>query len=290
MTCREDLEFIFSHESGLFLLLPATDHSGIVVRPMSISAPIMGVMPPSVLPALSLQKSARATRVLVVDDHPGFRLGVVEMLYDIDGFEVCGEAGDSTTAMASFRDLEPDLVVMDISLPGRDGIEVTKMMLAERPHTTVLVLTMHDELFYGLRALKAGAYGYLRKDDTLTQLADAIRLTASRTHYVSPKLLAHLVKKLAHTPTMEVEGKPAIQGLSDREMEVFHWLAKGLGTRQIATQLGLSIKTIETHRAHIKSKLRMPTAESIVKLAREWHELDEQSCALERNGNGQQVG
>ncbi|WP_218280812.1 response regulator transcription factor [Verrucomicrobium spinosum] len=246
-------------------------------------------MPPSVLPALSLQKSARATRVLVVDDHPGFRLGVVEMLHDIDGFEVCGEAGDSTTAIASFRDLEPDLVVMDISLPGRDGIEVTKMMLAERPHTTVLVLTMHDELFYGLRALKAGAYGYLRKDDTLTQLADAVRHTANRTHYVSPRLLAQLINKLAHTPTVDEEGKPAIQGLSDREMEVFHWLAKGLGTRQIATQLCLSIKTIETHRAHIKSKLRMPTAQSIVKLAREWHELDERSSSLKRNGSCQQA-
>lgn len=242
-------------------------------------------MPASVLPAAAAQKSARTSRVLVVDDHPGFRLGVVEMLHDIEGFEVCGEAADSASAMDSFRDLQPDLVVMDISLPGRDGIEVTKMMLAERPLTSVLVLTMHDELFYGLRALKAGAYGYLRKDDTLSQLADAIRHTASRIHYVSPKLLAHLVTKLSHTATVEPEGKQGIQGLSDREMEVFHWLAKGLSTRQIAMQLGLSVKTIETHRAHIKSKLRMPTSESIVQLAREWHELDEQSCALAHAGN-----
>lgn len=255
------------------------------VRPISTLAAIPRDMSSSVLPATCSQESTRTSRVLVVDDHPGFRLGVVEMLRDIEGFEVCGEAGDSASAMDSFRDLEPDLVVMDISLPGRDGIEVTKMMLAERPDTSVLVLTMHDELFYGLRALKAGAYGYLRKDDTLTQLADALRHTAKRTHYVSPKLLAHLVKKLSHTPTVEPEGKPGIQGLSDREMEVFHWLAKGLGTRQIAGQLGLSIKTIETHRAHIKRKLRMPSSEAIVKLAREWQELDEQSCPMEPDAN-----
>ncbi|HSJ01121.1 MAG: response regulator, partial [Verrucomicrobium sp.] len=189
--------------------------------------------------------------------------------------EVCGEAADSSSAMEAFRNLHPDVVVMDISLPGRDGIELTKMMRAESPRATVLIVSMHDELLYGLRALRAGAYGYLKKSDAITHLADAVRHVVRKEYYLSPKLKAHVVHQVVHAQESTALEQGQLPSLSDREMEVFQWLGRGLGTRQIAEQLGLSIKTIETHRAHIKTKLNLDTADEMVKLAREWQEMDE---------------
>lgn len=214
------------------------------------------------------------SRILVVDDHPDFRYGLMELINGMAIAEVCGEADDACSALAAFRSLKPDLVLLDISLPGRDGIELTKMMKAESPRIPILIVSMHDEAFYGLRALRAGACGYLRKDDSLDHLEDAIEHALRQDYYLSPRLKRHLIQQFLQSngPTTE---NYTLQGLSDREMEVFHWLGKGLGTRQIADRLGLSVKTIETHRAHIKTKLSLDTAEDMVKLAREWKELGE---------------
>lgn len=107
----------------------------------------------------------RCLKVLVVDDHPAFRFGIVRLLKQLEGVEACGEAGDGIEALEVFRKQQPDIVLMDISLPGRDGVELTKMMLSENPKVTVLVVSMHDESNYALRALRAGAKGYLRKDE-----------------------------------------------------------------------------------------------------------------------------
>ena len=109
-------------------------------------------------------------KVLVVDDHPAFRYGIIRLLKQVGGVEVCGEAGDGMEALEAFRRCRPDIVLMDISLPGQDGVELTKMMLSENPKLTVLVVSMHDESNYALRALRAGAKGYLRKDESLTEL------------------------------------------------------------------------------------------------------------------------
>ncbi|WP_051946088.1 response regulator transcription factor [Verrucomicrobium sp. BvORR106] len=228
----------------------------------------------SLEPPQSVINAPTKSRILVVDDHPAFRFGLRELISDMAMAEVCGEAEDAATALAAFRELKPDLVLLDISLPGRDGIELTKMMKAEAPRTPILIVSMHDEAFYGLRALRAGACGYLRKDDSLDQLEDAIEHALRQDYYLSPRLKRHLIQQF-----LQNNGQPqesyTLQGLSDREMEVFHWLGKGLGTRQIADRLGLSVKTIETHRAHIKTKLSLESAEDMVKLAREWKLLGE---------------
>jgi DNA-binding NarL/FixJ family response regulator len=232
----------------------------------------------------SLAATGVRTRVLVVDDHPTFRYGVIELINRMgSGVEVCGEAGDGPSALEAFRTLQPDLVVMDISLPGRDGIEITKMMRAESPRAAVLILSMHDEALYGLRALRAGARGYLRKDDALTHLADAMRHAVRNDYYLSPKLKTHLIQRVMSQDERFNEDS-AVQGLSDREMEVFQWLGKGLGTRQIAERLGLSVKTIETHRAHIKTKLCVESSDNMVKLARDWLAMGEGVPPLEAAG------
>lgn len=222
-------------------------------------------------------------RVLVVDDHPAFRFGLVELISGMATAEVCGEAGDANSALAAFRALKPDLVLLDITLPGRDGIELTKMIKAEAPRTPVLILSMHDEAFYGLRALRAGACGYLKKDESLCQLEDAIMHAVRQDYYLSQRLKRHLVQQFLQSAAPSTDSY-TLQGLSDREMEVFYWLGKGLGTRQIADRLGLSVKTIETHRAHIKTKLSLDSADDMVKLARQWKELGEKPLA--KTGSG----
>ncbi|WP_009961252.1 response regulator transcription factor [Verrucomicrobium spinosum] len=179
------------------------------------------------------------SRILVVDDHPAFRYGLMELISNMSSAEVCGEADDAFSALAAFRSLKPDLVLLDISLPGRDGIELTKMMKAESPRTPILIVSMHNEAFYGLRALRAGACGYLRKDDSLAHLEDAIEHALRQDYYLSPRLKRHLIQQFLQSSAPTTESF-TLQGLSDREMEVFHWLGKGLSTRQIADRLGLS--------------------------------------------------
>jgi DNA-binding NarL/FixJ family response regulator len=211
-------------------------------------------------------------KVLVVDDHPTFRYGLIRLLKQVGEVEVCGEASDGMEALEAFRKYKPDIVLMDISLPGRDGVEITKMMLSEDPKVTVLVVSMHDETNYALRALRAGAKGYLRKDESLTELASALRRVTSNGLYVSQKFCDRLIFKAVHSG--EELGDSYLKLLSDRELEVFRALGQGLGTREIAEKLGLSIKTIETHRAHIKRKLRTEDGEDMVKLAKDMHLLN----------------
>lgn len=230
----------------------------------------------------NLDKSGAETprgriRILIVDDHPAFRYGLRHLIGKLDDAEVCGEADDAPSALKAFRELEPDLVLMDISLPSMNGIELTKMMRSERRDLPVLILSMHDESFYGIRALRAGARGYMRKDYAIKDLAEAVRCTARNDYYLSRRFQNQLIYKaihLHHDGSGGEEDGTLLQNLSDREMEVFQWLGQGFGTRQIAEKLGLSIKTVETHRAHIKSKLSLSSAEDMVQLAKEWVSLE----------------
>ncbi|RBP48162.1 LuxR family two component transcriptional regulator [Roseimicrobium gellanilyticum] len=212
-------------------------------------------------------------KVLIVDDHPAFRYGMVRLLKQLGGFEVSGEAGDGMTALEIFRRTKPDIVLMDISLPGCDGVELTKMMLSEEPGLTVLVVSMYDESNYALRALRAGAKGYLRKDESITELGTALQRISSHGLYVSQRFSDRLVFKAIHSG--EDLGDSYLRMLSDRELEVFRAIGQGLGTREIAERLCLSIKTIETHRAHIKRKLRAEDSNEVVKLARDLQNLKE---------------
>lgn len=210
-------------------------------------------------------------KVLVVDDHPAFRYGIIRLLRQVSEVEVCGEAGDGMEALEAFRRAKPDIVLMDISLPGRDGVEITKMMLSEDPKVTVLVVSMHDETNYALRALRAGAKGYLRKDESIAELASALRRITSNGLYVSQRFSDRLIFKAIHSG--EDLGDSYLKLLSDRELEVFRAMGQGLGTREIAEKLKLSVKTIETHRAHIKRKLRVEDGNDMVKLARDMQQL-----------------
>lgn len=212
-------------------------------------------------------------KVLLVDDHPAFRFGMIRLLKQLSQFEVCGEAGDGQSALEIFRRTKPDIVLMDISLPGRDGVELTKMMLSEDPKLTVLVVSMHDESNYALRALRAGAKGYLRKDESLTELETALRRIATHGLYVSQRFSDRLVFKAIQSG--EELGDSYLRMLSDRELEVFRAIGQGMGTREIADKLCLSVKTIETHRAHIKRKLQAEDGSEVVKLARDLQNLNE---------------
>lgn len=209
-------------------------------------------------------------RLLVVDDHPAFRLGLVIMLRKAAGMEVCGEAGDSQSALRALRTLKPDVVILDIGLPGIDGLELTKMIRAEDPRVSVVVYSMHDESVYALRSLRAGACGYLRKDAPIGDLIDALNTTRRKGLYLSKTYSTQLISDSIFGAS--TDSNTGLNSLSDREMEVFKWLGKGLGTRKIADKLGLSIKTVEAHRAHLKDKLCAADSQDTVRMAREWSE------------------
>ncbi|WP_166442708.1 response regulator transcription factor [Phragmitibacter flavus] len=204
-----------------------------------------------------------------MDDHPVFRHGIRQLVNRMDDAEICGEAGDAPTALDAFRRLHPDLILLDIGLPGMNGIELIKMVKSEQNSMPVLVLSMHDEAIYGLGALRAGAKGYLRKDDALDHLNEALHTTAKNRYYLGRRFLSHVVREAIRCED-EKDNSHDIKGLTDREIEVFDLLGSGLGTRQIASKLGLSVKTIESHCARIKEKLLLHSAAQLVALAKDW--------------------
>jgi DNA-binding NarL/FixJ family response regulator len=189
-------------------------------------------------------------------------------LGDLDDFVVVGEASTSQAALEAMRGLQPDVAILDISLPGSDGIELIKLMLAEQPKLIVLVISMHEETLYALRALRAGAKGYVMKQDTTTHVVEALRKVISGGIYVSSRFAERLVFQAINASQWDL-GSP-VDKLSDRELEVLRLFGRGLGTRKVADMLHLSVKTIETHRSHIKEKLGFKTAEELVQFANDW--------------------
>lgn len=208
------------------------------------------------------------TEVLLVDDHPTFRQGLKSIVAQEEQFHVCGEAENAADAIAKFRALRPDIVVVDVSLPGMNGIELTKMIVAESPKTPILVLSMHDESLYALRALKAGAKGYIMKIEAMKSIGTALRRVADGKTYVSPIFGEQLIFKAIQSVN-DGMGSP-VDVLSDRELEVLEKLGRGMSTRLIAEEMHLSPKTIETHRAHIKEKLMFKDATSMLRFAVDW--------------------
>ena len=203
-----------------------------------------------------------------MDDHPVFRHGISALINAESDLEVCGEASSSPTALDAMRTLSPDVALLDISLPGTNGIELIKLMKAEQPKLPLLMLSMHDESLYALRALKAGALGYVMKAEALTHVLDALRKVLRGEIYVSPRLSERLIFQAIQTAEGG-SGSP-VDRLSDRELEVLELLGRGFGTKEIAGELHLSVKTIETHRAHIKEKLGFRDAGEMVRFAIDW--------------------
>lgn len=211
---------------------------------------------------------AEAKRIVIVDDHPLFRKGLEQLINSGDSFAVCGEAGSAAEAMSEIRKVKPDLVIVDISLPGANGIELIKNVRAEFPKLLILVLSMHDESLYGLRALRAGAQGYVMKQEALSNVVNAIQELFAGRPYLSPAMSAKLITNFVQSSG---EGQAsATDRLSDREIEILELLGKGGEVREIAKALHISPKTVETHRAHIKEKLKLTNARQVTRFAVQW--------------------
>jgi DNA-binding NarL/FixJ family response regulator len=209
-----------------------------------------------------------AKRIVIVDDHPLFRKGLEQLIHSDGPFAVCGEAGNASEAMDMIRKLDPDLAIVDLSLPGANGIELIKNIRAEFPKLPILVLSMHDESLYAVRALRAGANGYVMKHEAMANVVQAIHEVFSGRPYLSPAMAAQVITKFAHGTT---EGEAeATARLSDRELEILELIGKGKDVRQIAKLLHLSPKTVETHRAHIKEKLQLKNARDVARFAVQW--------------------
>ena len=210
------------------------------------------------------------TRVYVADDHAMVRRGLAAMIALETDMELCGEAEDCATATSEIGKLVPDVVIVDISLRGNSGIELIKNIKALDPKIHMVVLSVHDESVYALRVLKAGAKGYVMKQDIASRVIDAIRKVRKGQMYVSERVASQMLNRLVKG--QEEEGDSPVAGLSDRELEVATLIGSGLATREIAARLHVSVKTVETHRAHIKTKANLNTATQLVQFCVRWVE------------------
>lgn len=207
-------------------------------------------------------------RILIVDDHPIVRQGIRALLEQQPDLVVCAEAESAGEALQALQKHKPDLVIVDISLKGHDGIELTKWIRGQDKNLPVLILSMHDENLYAERALRAGANGYLMKAEVGDNIIAAVRKVISGEIYLSEKMRQTFLHEITGRG-LPPEQSP-LDVLSDRELEVFRLIGQGHSTREIAKMLHLSIKTIETYRAHIKEKLGITTASQLVRTAIRW--------------------
>ena len=201
-------------------------------------------------------------RVLIVDDHAVVRAGLRKVLESEPDIEVVGEAGDAQNAVFQTRTTKPDVILMDVVMPGKTGIEAIPEVLHDAPEVKVLILSMQDDPRYVREAFEAGAVGYVLKEAADTELVAAVREVAAGGRYVHPTLGARLV-----TADAEEQKRAAEDPLSDRESAVLRLLALGHTNQEIASQLYISVRTAETHRAHIMQKLRITTRAELVRYA-----------------------
>lgn len=210
------------------------------------------------------------TRLLILDDHPMMREGLAQLINHEPDLIVCGEAGTGAECVEMVGKLKPDLLLADISLPDKSGIEVIKDTLALHPEVPVLVISMHDETLYAERILRAGARGYVMKQEGGQKLMAAIRRVLAGQIYVSEKISEKILKSFSGRP--DSTPQRSMENLSDREFEVLQLLGDGKGTSEIARQLHLSTKTVEAHRANLKRKLNLKTGPELVRYAVRWVE------------------
>ena len=212
--------------------------------------------------------SKKSARILIVDDHPIVREGLVAVLSNKPGLEICGQASTIAEALTLIDSKHPDLAIIDISLPDGSGLDLIKRIKARNVPTKMLVMSMSDESLYAERALRAGAMGFLHKQEAREKLLDAIRLILDGEIFVSPAINNRLLQQV-------MAGKKPLQqsplsALSDRELEVFELVGQGLTSGEIAHRLHLGIKTVETHRQRIKGKLELRTGAELVRHATQW--------------------
>ncbi|HVT73435.1 MAG TPA: response regulator transcription factor [Lacunisphaera sp.] len=209
-------------------------------------------------------------RILIVDDHPFMRAGLAQLIDRQADMQVCGEAGHPAEALKELERAPADLVLTDISMPGRSGLEFIKDLLAVRPGLPVLVISMHDEAIYAERVLRAGARGYIMKEAGGENLLAALRRVLGGDVYLSPAMSARVLENLSGRRPRG--SNSPIEKLSDREFEIFQLIGQGRSTRDIAEQLHLSPKTVDVHRSHIKEKLGLRDATALVRHAVRWTE------------------
>jgi DNA-binding NarL/FixJ family response regulator len=211
---------------------------------------------------------ANKMRIIIVDDHPVVRDGLTTIINHEQDLNVCGQADDAFEALRAIAELKPDVVIVDVFLKNSDGIELTKNIKAKNPKLPVIVLSVHDESVYAERALRAGARAYLMKDAASENIIKAIRTVLNGEIYVSNEISKKFLHKIAGDKAGTT--KTPIENLSDREFEIFRLISKGYKASQIAKQLHLSVKTIETYRLRIKEKLNLPNAAELLQYSIKW--------------------
>ena len=213
---------------------------------------------------------SKKKRVYIVDDHPLMRKGMVMTLKADVEFDVCGQAESAEDALNEILELKPDAAVIDISLPGMNGIELVKNLLHQLPDLKILIVSRHDEELYAERALRAGAKGYLMKLEAGEVLVSAVRQIMNGGIYLSDKIGNKLLMKLTSGKSSKSDNP--LDLLSDRELEVFELTGQGHSTRDIGEKLHISVKTVESHRANIKEKLQIDSANELMRHAVRWVE------------------
>lgn len=211
---------------------------------------------------------AARTRIFMVEDHAVFRQGLTWIVEQEPGFEVCGSAAEGHEALARLKALKPELVIVDIGLPGMGGIELTRRIREQFPKMLILILSMYKESLYAERALRAGANGYLMKTENGETVIAAIKAVLSGRTYVSREFNEQMLQRVASTGRKT--GAFALDLLSDRELEVYQRLGQGRSTRQIADELHISMKTVEAHKERIRAKLNLATNAELIQQAIHW--------------------
>jgi DNA-binding NarL/FixJ family response regulator len=218
--------------------------------------------------AVEKPREGQKQRILIVDDHPIVREGLTTIINEQTDLVVCGEAEDAQTALEAVGTLRPDLMIVDISLKGINGIELVKLIQRRYEKMPILVLSMHDESLYVERVLRAGARGYIMKQEGTEKVVTAIHKILGGDIYVSEAMRKKLLRTFQESQP-ETSG-PSVERLRDRELEVFRLIGQGYGTRQIADTLHVSVKTVNTYRQHIKEKLKFETGSELLRHAIQW--------------------
>ena len=217
---------------------------------------------------------APKTKVFLVDDHPLVREWLTQLIQRENDMAVCGEAEDTQEALEKIEATKPAIVIADISLKTTHGLELVKDLQARLPSLPVLILSMHDESLYAERVLRAGAKGYITKQEATKRILLAIRQVLAGQIYISEKMASRMVHKMVLGRALEQ--KSPIERLTDRELEVFQLIGRGQGTRRIAAELHLGIKTVESYRARIKDKLKLEDGTQLLQQAIQWvHSLQD---------------
>lgn len=219
------------------------------------------------------------TRIFIIDDHALIRRGLATLIGGEADMEVCGQAEDASSGFRDVMKLQPDLVIVDLSLKGNSGLELIKSIRSFNPKIQILVLSMHHESVYALRVLKAGARAYVMKQEVVNKVIEAIRRIRNGDLFFSDSVANQLLNRVIAGET--AEDTSPVATLSDRELEIVNLIGSGLLTREIAVNLHLSVKTVETHRAHIKEKLHLQNATQLVQFCVRWVEKNSSPEAVD---------